>query len=76
MAWHHVEDQETVAPKYELLPWRDRFGAARVHIGKKATGANVTVTHAIWRCGNCRALAVTEAGTRPTGNCGKCGARG
>ena len=42
----------------------------------RKTGQTVEKTHSVWRCGNCRALAVTSQGERPSGDCGKCRARG
>lgn len=76
MAWHHVADEETVAPEYVMQDWIDKRGRFREHIGKQPTGGTITKTHSIWKCGPCGARAVTSQGERPSGDCGKCGARG
>lgn len=76
MAWHHVADETTDAPEHALESWTDRYMRSRLHVGKRLTGRVVTKTFSVWRCGLCRALAVTKQGDRPTGDCGKCKARG
>ena len=72
MAWHHVEDCEIVAPVHALVPYVDRHGNPRECIGRTPTGAYVTKELSIFRCGNCRALAVGAKGFEPSGPCLKC----
>jgi hypothetical protein len=72
MSWHHIRDEETVATKFELVDWVDRHGRSRTCIGKEPTGETVSKTHSIWRCGNCRALAVTSSQSDEPGKCQKC----
>lgn len=76
MAWHHLSDDTTSAPIHTLKKWVDRRGYERDCVGREPTGENVSKTHSVWRCGGCRALAVTSQGERPSGKCGKCGAPG
>lgn len=79
MAWHHVDDETIHVPQYEVqlvAVSHGVFGGLKERSTKEPTGEVVEVTHSIWRCGNCRALAVCKQGERPAGACGKCGARG
>lgn len=74
MAWYHVADETTSAPAHQLVPWRDRNGRNREAIGKVPTGKVVVTTHSIWRCYQCKAMAVTALNVKPAFECGKCGA--
>jgi hypothetical protein len=65
VAWHHVEDTESV-PAAGATYWNGSKSSAR----KEA--ARATIALSIWRCGNCRALAVTHKGEQPSGKCGAC----
>ncbi len=76
MAWHLIGNETTVAPVHALTWVTTSKGVRTTCIGKTPTGGTVEKTHAVWRCGNCRALAVCGEGERPSGDCGKCGARG
>lgn len=84
MAWHHVEDKVTRAPKYRTkmvnvtkrLP-HGGFRTITLNVStKEPTGEYVEVTHSLYRCGNCRALWCGEKSTKPDGKCQKCGSRG
>ncbi len=84
MAWHHVSDDTIRVPQYQTkvvsIPVRDSSGSYYsrlvVRSTKVPTGEVREVTHSVWRCGNCRALAAGEHRIPPDGPCLKCGARG
>lgn len=65
MSWHHVEDTEPVPGHFESRVER-KDGAVSVETSTE------TMALSVWRCGSCRALAVTHKGHRPDGKCGKC----
>jgi hypothetical protein len=79
MAWHHVEDSTIAVPQYEITITGAPFGSTGYGRTVEAstripTGVVEHVTHSIWRCGNCRALACGKQGDSPPAKCGKCGA--
>ncbi len=70
MSWHHVEDTESKAGS--MYAWQSEwtFGV-QVPVRRHSS---TTIALSTWRCGSCRALAVTKKGVRPDCKCGKCGA--
>lgn len=64
MAYRHIEDTQ-VAPSKSTF-----FG--RSGTNPDLLISNKTVKLSIWKCGHCRALAVTQGGEQPKGKCGKC----
>ncbi len=85
MAWRHVEDVITVVPQYatkqvavaKTNPFTgERYTQFNLGLSKTPTGTTTQVTHSFWRCGICAALACGPQGEKPSGDCGKCKARG
>lgn len=83
MTWYHVGDETTVVPIYftfRVDREKDTPYGPRVftheQLSNVPSGETVEVTHSIWRCGNCRAMACGAKGKAPRGPCQKCGARG
>lgn len=64
MAYYHVEDTTPKAGSFTGRVGKGILGSKRV--------SNTTIAHSVWRCGHCRALAVTKLGDKPPAKCGKC----
>lgn len=69
MSFQHVEDTEPVSKEFEGASIPDPYMG-----GSYRRRSGTTIALSTWRCSECRALAVTAKGLRPTGKCGKCGA--
>lgn len=65
MAWHHIEDQDEQVREGKL------FNAGS-KTDPRHEWSTKTLGLSVWRCGSCRAMAVTMKGTQPGGKCGKC----
>lgn len=75
--WHHVADETIDVPQYEVqqvVVDFMGFGTLKERSSTVPTGEVRQVTHSIWRCGACRALACGQQGQRPATACQKCGA--
>lgn len=75
MSFVHVEDTDPVAKPFTggpRAPSKHSFGYSSDttrHV------SSTTVGHTVWRCWNCKALAVGERGCAAPAKCSKCGTR-
>lgn len=77
MAFHHIERTTTTAPR-DLTRGGQHRTIVRNGIefdvpgAEPSVGGTVVTEHDIYRCGHCRALAVTLPDHGPPDTCGKC----